>query len=231
MSLSSRSVPTLTLPTDFALDLAIGNVRDSSSQHAFYSISQTSQAFRQAVSICTVLAYPLISTDTVFAAHSTASEDLMSLLDVWLDLIQIHKRWDSDSIGNPQTLIANTLLSLIQQHSSLLDTNPILVQKAGVLLVLCCSDLAVRPSSLLDQTGEGRETRAVYCRSLLFLASAVIHSETTKRFVASQLVPDLTRLMRKNAQPVDGHDGMNMQSYAVIGDATDFSVSPGILAR
>lgn len=202
-SLTSKSTPSIVLPPEFALGLALGDTVHYSSQHAFYTLSQTTQVFRQAISICTILAYPLISSDAVFNSHAAFSEDLLTLLDAWLDILQVHKRWTNNAMTRPQVPIMTILVALILRHDLALDGNTILLEKSCVLLVLCCSELALRPEALLDESADGAEAREVYCRALIVLSSVVQRSETIKRFVASKLAHELETLIGRSSLDMD----------------------------
>jgi hypothetical protein len=212
------------LPPDFALHSALGELEPQPSQHAFYSVRNTSQIFRQAVSICTILTYPLISLDSVFDGYSSSSEDLLPLLDAWLDILQVHRRLRTDKVAAPQIAIMSILVNLIHRQELVTGSNAILREKACVLLVLCCSELAVRPEPLLGENAEAVEGRNVFCRALILLAYSVKFCDATKRFVASKLIHELMSLIDGKPQLNQDESTSGRPGIASIGPGTDLSV-------
>lgn len=196
------------------------------SQHAFYSLRYPAQMFRQAVSICTILAYPLISSDAIFEGCSSFSEDLLSLLDAWLDIMQVYRRLSSDSVVPPYAVIMDILTSLIHRQNLLIVTtsNSILREKSCVLLALCCSELILKPDMVRGDSSARPEARKSLARALILLAYAVKGCEATRRFVASKLTHDLSALSLGKVQVGrDGHAPLDT-SPSLIESESDLSV-------
>ena len=178
-----------------------------------------------------ILAYPLVSSDAVFTGHPSCSEDLLSLLDAWLDILQIRKRWTSSVDIRPQVQIMDTLVNLIHRHGLLPDANPVLMEKAYVLLVLCCSDLAAQPGVLLDTSPEGSEGRDSYCRALITLASILSRYETAKRVLATKLIHDLVALCQDSGQRDTKAQAVTAQGAPVLGRGTDVWASAFLVVK
>ncbi|RFU77784.1 phosphatidyl inositol 3-kinase [Trichoderma arundinaceum] len=201
----------LELPPSFALDQILDKDREYTTKRISYSIYTVSQGLRLASSLARVLAYPLISPDPAFSSIVSLLENGPWLIDSYLDLRHIQKRWELPSQSTPLPLIELTM-DIIK--SSIVNDHPTvsLIEKSCALLILLCSEMISPPDELVQSTPAGEQARSIYCMALIVIAQASLKSYSIGRFAASKLVQELILLSSQ---------------FLIIGEDTDIWVSYG----
>lgn len=183
----------------------LGENREPVHQRITFTISSATQALRQAFSLARVLAYPLTSLDTTFSSMVAWSQAAPWLLDSWLDLHNVQKRWEAVSSHSPIPLVEIVLeVSTGLEIAAELTSN--FSNKANVLLVLLCSEIVASPQELLESGDASDKARLVYCQALIALCKASLRSYSVGRMAASKLVQELALLSSHNSSIGDGTD-------------------------
>lgn len=152
-----------------------------------------SQALRQAASMARILAYPLTSQDVVSTCCVSMFENGPWLMDAFLDLRFVQKRWDLSYQSSPIPLI-EIILDMKKDLDEKNGLVPSIRDKAGVVLVLLCSEMVSSPGDLILMDSAGEKTRLSYCLALIAITKISRQSYSVARLAASKLVKELTLL-------------------------------------
>ena len=174
-----------------------------------YTVSHAFHALRQASSLATILAYPLISSDPTFYTIMPLSENATWLLDALTDLRFVQKRWEASSLSRPFFII-NLIQDILTGVSGWGDASLFPRDKAYTLLILMCSDLIAAPGELVLVDASGDGARLSYCKALVAIAQSSLQNKTIARLAESRLVNELSLLSTQ---------------YPAVGDDTDVWVS------
>lgn len=207
---NGKTAVCLHLPPTFALDQILGDTRQQNPQRSVYAVGSASQAIRQALSLARVLAYPLVSQDTWFSCTSSLSQNGPLLMDSWLDLRHLQKRWDASAKSSPVALM-EMALNVAKCSAVNTDLPPSLKSKANALLVLLCSEMISCPGVLVEPDPTGEQSRVTFCKALLAISDASLQSYAIGRLASSKLVQELALLSTQ---------------YPPIGEDTDVWVRP-----
>ncbi|KAH6604197.1 hypothetical protein Trco_007643 [Trichoderma cornu-damae] len=183
----------LELPPSVALDQILDKDREYTTKRITYSICIISQGLHLASSLARVLAYPLISPDPAFSSSVSLLENGPWLIDSYLDLRHIQRRWKLPSQSTPLPLIELTM-DIIKSSITNNHPNDSLVEKSCALLILLCSEMISPPDELVQSTPGGKQARFIYCTALIVIAQASLKSYSIGRFAASKLVQELVLL-------------------------------------
>ncbi|EQL03330.1 phosphatidylinositol 3 [Ophiocordyceps sinensis CO18] len=190
---NGKTAVCLHLPPIFALDQILGDTRQQNPQRSVYAVGSASQAIRQALSLARVLAYPLVSQDTWFSCTSSLSQNGPLLMDSWLDLRHLQKRWDASAKSSPVALM-EMALNVAKCSAVNTDLPPSLKSKANALLVLLCSEMISCPGVLVEPDPTGEQSRVTFCKALLAISDASLQSYAIGRLASSKLVQELALL-------------------------------------
>lgn len=172
-------------------------------------ISSAFHALRQASSLVTILAYPIVSGDPTFYSIMPWSENATWLLDALMDLRLVQKRWEASSLSQP-ILVINLMQDILTGVSDWEEGALFPRDKAYALLILICSDLIASPGELvlIDASGDG--ARLSYCKALVAITQSSLQNKTVARLAESRLVNELALLSSQ---------------YPAVGENTDIWVS------
>ncbi|ODA83274.1 hypothetical protein RJ55_01786 [Drechmeria coniospora] len=193
----------LQLPPPFALEQILGKSGCYDARMS-YTIGSAAQALRQAASLAKVLAYPITSQDPSFSCISSFLQNGPWLMDTWLDLRHVQKRWDTSMHSSPIPLI-ETALEVVKCSPADEDCSSTR-NKANALLVLLCSEMVSSPVELIRLDPSGEEARLTCCKALVAISVASIQSYAIGRLAAPKLIQELTLLSSQ---------------YSAIGEDTD----------
>lgn len=140
-----------------------------------------------------MLAYPLISPDPAFSSSVSLLENGPWLIDSYLDLRHVQRRWELPSQSTPLPLIELTM-DIIKSSITNDLPNTSLVEKSCAFLILLCSEMISPPDELVQPTPAGEQARSTYCMALIVIAQASLKSYSIGRFAASKLVQELILL-------------------------------------
>ncbi|PHH65261.1 hypothetical protein CDD81_3120 [Ophiocordyceps australis] len=203
---SQQALPaSLWLPPSFALEQLLGGPLERHSQRTSFAITSASQALRQVSSLAQILAHPFTSQESSFSCISSAFQSAVWLMDAWLDMRQVQIRWQAVVKNSPIPLI-ELALSVAQSSLGNSDLAACLGNKAYVLLVLLCSEIISCPADLVRLDTAGKQSRLVYCKALVAIAEASLHSHVIGRLAASKLVHELRLLSPQHASIGQGTD-------------------------
>ncbi|KAL6794711.1 hypothetical protein GGI42DRAFT_345653 [Trichoderma sp. SZMC 28013] len=205
----------LELPPSFALDQILVEDREATTKRLSYSIYTVRQGLHLASSLARVLAYPLTSPDSAFSSSVSLLENGPWLIDSYLDLRHIQKRWELPSQSTPLPLVELTMEII---KSSITSDHPSasLIEKSCALLILLCSEMISPPDELVQPTPAGDQARSIYCMALISIAQVSLKSYSIGRFAASKLVQELILLSSQ---------------YSTIGEDTDIWRSVTLLRQ
>lgn len=205
----------LELPPVFALDQILGRDGQHTTKRLSYPVLTVSQGLHLASSLGRVLAHPLVSPDPAFSNSVSLLENGPWLIDAYLDLRHVQKRWELPSQGTPLPLVELTM-DIIKSSISSDSPNALLVEKSCALLILLCSEMISPPDELVQPTSAGDQARSTYCMALVAIAQASQKSYSIGRFAASKLVQELILLSSQ---------------YSTIGEDTDVWRSMTVLRQ
>lgn len=154
-----------------------------------------------------MLAYPLTSPDSAFSSSVSLLENGPWLIDSYLDLRHIQKRWELQSTPLP---LAELTMEIIKSSITSDQPSASLIEKSCALLILLCSEMISPPDELVQPTPAGDQARSIYCMALINIAQVSLKSYSIGRFAASKLVQELVLLSSQ---------------YSTIGEDTDIWVS------
>ncbi|KAM0250052.1 hypothetical protein ACHAQJ_008784 [Trichoderma viride] len=183
----------LELPPSFALDQILEMDREHATKRISYSIHIVSQGLRLASSLARVLAYPLISPDPAFSSSVSLLENGPWLIDSFLDLRHVQKRWEPPNQSTPLPLI-EVIMDVIKSAITNDHPSASLIEKSSALLILLCSEMISPPDELVQSTPAGEQARSIYCMALIVIARASLKCYSIGRFAASKLVQELILL-------------------------------------
>src|SRR5262249_44862575 len=151
----------------------IGKLPPDAAHRTTYVIRSTRQAIRQATGLARVLAYPFVSQESSFLFNASFAQNGPWLMDTWLDLRHVQKRWEESMPESPVPLI-ETALDVAK--CPIVDTELVapMKNKSYALLVLLCSELISSPEELVRIGSEGDRVRVIYCKALIAIAAAAI---------------------------------------------------------
>ncbi|EGR46540.1 uncharacterized protein TRIREDRAFT_66128 [Trichoderma reesei QM6a] len=155
----------LELPPVFALDQILGRDGQHTTKRLSYPVLTVSQGLHLASSLGRVLAHPLVSPDPAFSNSVSLLENGPWLIDAYLDLRHVQKRWELPSQGTPLPLVELTM-DIIKSSISSDSPNALLVEKSCALLILLCSEMISPPDELVQPTSAGDQARSTYCMAL-----------------------------------------------------------------
>jgi serine/threonine-protein kinase ATR len=124
---------------------------------------------------------------------SSISETGLWLLDTWLDLRSVQRRWDPLVKSSPSstiTLVLDLLKALVA------DGKPAngIKEKAGTVLVLLCNEMIMSPDDFVSPESIGADARHTYCLAVVHITKLSIESRVISRLAASKLVNELIPL-------------------------------------
>ena len=195
-----ESFTPIRLPNEFATSRIIPDV-----PVATYSIVSPLHALRHVSSLSKVLAYPVISPEPVLSCISVFSQPIPWLLDFWLDLRNVQRKWELLAHTSPAPIIA-TVLDCVDGFRVLKGNLNSLDAKAHALLVLLCGEMVASPQELLHTSDQANTAQLVFCRALIAITKISIRSYSIGRMVASKLVQELSLLATQNPSIGDGTD-------------------------
>lgn len=199
----------LELPPTFALDQILGKDGQHTIKRLSYPVLTVSQGLHLASSLARVLAHPLISPDSAFSNCVSLLENGPWLIDAYLDLRHVQKRWEPPSQSTPLPLMELTM-DIIKSSIASDSPSASLVEKSCALLILLCSEMTSPPDELVQPSSAGDQARSIYCLALVAIAQASSKSYSIGRLAASKLVQELILLSSQ---------------YSTIGEDTDVWVS------
>ncbi|KAL7931001.1 hypothetical protein V8C35DRAFT_310988 [Trichoderma chlorosporum] len=205
----------LELPPPFALDQILDQNGEFTTKRLSYPIHTVSQGLHLASSLSRVLAYPLISPDSAFSSSVSLLENGPWLIDSYLDLRHVQKRWELPSQSTPLPL-AELTMEIIKSSIASDHPSASLIEKSCAFLILLCSEMLSPPEELVQSTPAGDQARSIYCMALIIIAQASLKSYSIGRFAASKLVQELILLSSQ---------------YLTIGEDTDIWRSVSFLRQ
>ncbi|KJZ74837.1 hypothetical protein HIM_05746 [Hirsutella minnesotensis 3608] len=201
----SKTSRNLQLPPEFALTQILGHVRHESTRGTSYILDTPEQALRQVMSLAQVLAYPFLAQDLLFANNSSMAQNGPWIMDSWLDLRVVQKKWTTLSQSS-----STSLIEVVINISKCSETNSSLASalksKVNALLVLLCNEIVSDSDALVRQDPTGDGLRLSFCKALVAIAGASLDSYAVGRLASSKLVQELSLLSTQ---------------YPVIGEETD----------
>lgn len=202
---STKTTTMIQLPPQFAVDQIIGKLPPDAAHRTTYVIRSTRQAIRQATGLARVLAYPFVSQESSFLFNASFAQNGPWLMDTWLDLRHVQKRWEESMPESPVPLI-ETALDVAK--CPIVDTELVapMKNKSYALLVLLCSELISSPEELVRIGSEGDRVRVIYCKALIAIAAAAIQIYAVGRLAASKLVQELALLSSQHSAIGEGTD-------------------------
>ncbi|UKZ81191.1 hypothetical protein TrVFT333_008963 [Trichoderma virens FT-333] len=127
----------LELPPSFALDQILDRDQQPTTKRLSYSIYTVRQGLHLASSLARVLAYPLTSPDSAFSSSVSLLENGPWLIDSYLDLRHVQKRWELPSQSTPLPL-AELTMEIIKSSITSDHPSASLIEKSCALLILLC---------------------------------------------------------------------------------------------
>lgn len=186
-------------PIRVPADTMLSQLGSNQSTQVQYTVHSVHQALRQAPSLTTVLAYPLLSKDQAFSHVSLLADSNVWLLDTLIDLQSAQTRW-APQPPIPILAIAVDILEAVPEKSSF-------TEKAYTIVVLLCNSLVADLRTITEASEGG--LRTLFCKAIILVAKAATHCPPIKRLTGSKLVNELSLLSSQ---------------FPVIGPDTDFSV-------
>ncbi|KAJ4263990.1 serine/threonine-protein kinase M1 [Fusarium torreyae] len=182
----------LSLPPEFALRRYFDK-NSSLIGQLTYSVERMSQALQQLVSLCTVVVYPLLSTDEAFATVASFSESAVWLIDVLGDMRAVQVRFGC-SFPTSSLHVLQVALKVERALSRKKGISISVHKKAITLIILLCGEMAtsLNASPILDSIDE--ETRRTYCVALAIIAKTSVEDKSIGRLAISSLVDESSLL-------------------------------------
>lgn len=159
-----------------------------------------------------MLAYSFISQDSLLSCTTSLSQNGPLMMDSWLDLRLVQRRWDASAQSSPVALV-ETSLNVAKCTMANADLPSSLKSKANTLLVLLCSEMISCPGTLVDADPAGEQSRVTFCKALVAISEASMQSYAIGRLASSKLVQELALLSTQ---------------YPSIGEDTDVWVSTSV---
>lgn len=132
-------------------------------------------------------------------------ENGLVLLDIWLDLRQVQRRWELLKPCSPVSLI-ELALEVITAADDRGDTAHAIQEKISTTLILLCSEL-VGSSVDLTQVGEEADNaRLAFSVALVYISKASMASYSMCRLAASKIARELAVLSVHSTVLVEGSD-------------------------
>lgn len=194
-----------------------------SSENILYKVNSTSHALRQAASLARVLAYPLICQDIAFTCISPMLETGLSLLDTWLDLRQVQKRWEPLIRSSVVPLIetAVEVIKVVEENS---DSGHTIYNKVSTTLILLSSELMTNTDDLTKIGDDGDNVRIIFSTALVYISKASLASYSTCRLAASKIARELAVMSLQTDVLVEGSD--LWRCALLLNHITDTSPAP-----
>ena len=149
-------------------------------QQCSYTLSYISQALQHASGLLTIMSLPFARQDYV-----------PSLLDAYLSLHDVQKRWHS-SLPSSLPLLVRNILGLIESLDRARHTDLLVREKAFIVLAIMCTEMSDYPG--LDFTEKGCASDAhLLCAGLITVASACLTYKSVARLAMAQLLPSLEK--------------------------------------
>lgn len=186
------------------VDQILGDLQYDARQTT-YTVGSMAQGLRQAASLARVLAYPFISQEPSFSCIASLIQNGPWLMDTWLDLRHVQRRWDLAVPSSPIPLI-ETALDVAKCPMMNSDSTISMKNKSYTILVLLCSEIISSPDELLRVGPEGERARLVYCKALIAISEASLQSYAVGRLAASKLVQELAFLSPQHPTLGEGTD-------------------------
>jgi hypothetical protein len=202
ISSNSKDSPVdLELPSAQALERILSTDDPKLSQKIKYSVIGVPHAMQQASSLAKVLSYPLIAQEPSLCSMSTLRDHGPWLIDSWLHLRTVQKRW-AHVASNPLApfiTMASELVGASDANTSELTS---FQSKACIFLILLCNELVSTPLDLIRDDTTGDLARNAYCMAVMTISPLCARSQSISRLATTQLVEEL--LMLSMSHPIVG---------------------------
>ncbi|KFA47821.1 hypothetical protein S40293_06413 [Stachybotrys chartarum IBT 40293] len=199
---SSKDTPVnMELPPAHTLERIMPQRTADLPQRTTYLITGASQALRQASSLARVLSYPFVSQEPALTCMVSLSENGPWLLDTWLRLREVQRRWDSTTSEAIVPMTA-TIVEIFKASSSQVVETVSLHRKACTLLVLLCSEMLSLLQDMVAQDADGDSARYTYCNAIMAITWSCLESRPIGRLAISKLVEKLALL--SSGHPIVG---------------------------
>ena len=128
---------------------------------------------------------------TGVAIMSPFQDYIPSLLDAYLSLHDVQKRWHSSLPSSLPVLLQNTL-GLIESFDRVRHTDPLLREKAFIVLAIMCTEMSDYPGLDITENGCASDVHLL-CIGLITVASACLTHKSVSRLAIAQLLPCLEK--------------------------------------
>ncbi|KAF5016694.1 hypothetical protein F66182_11545, partial [Fusarium sp. NRRL 66182] len=182
------SFTTLNLPPEFVLDRYIDNSSLLTSQ-LLYSVDRMSQALQQLVSLCNVVAFPLISTDEAFGTVASFAESAVWLIDVLGDMRAAQVRFDC-AFPTSSLHVLHMALQVERALSRKKGISTSIHKKIITLIILLCGEMTTNSKASPVLGSADGEMRRTYCMALAVIAKASIEDRSIGRLAISSFVDE-----------------------------------------
>ncbi|TDZ15040.1 Protein kinase rad3 [Colletotrichum orbiculare MAFF 240422] len=217
----------IALPPANVIELILGNRVSLTAKQTGYSVTNGSQAVRQATALISIVARLLQYSKSSQISHSLFVELRPWLLDSLLALRAVQNAWQSVAPSKKYDMLEFALHTLPKKPAA--SKKELVMWKAYTVLALLCSELSACPDEIAGCDDASHTARRTLCVALLRLAHASLVDREIGKLVGPKVVLSLELLCTEVPSLREAADFS--RSIDVLKQVSEATVSPSLKAE